>query len=87
MPEYQLRWSKQAGKDLDQIPSRLANRIYERAGSLALNPRPTGALKLKGHSYWRIRIGDYRVLYSIDDKEKIISIMAVSHRKDVYRDL
>ena len=87
MPEYQLRWSKQAGKELDRIPSNLANRIYERAGNLALTPRPSGALKLKGHSSWRIRIGDYRVLYTIDDGEKIVSIMAVCHRKDVYRDL
>ena len=87
MPEYQLRWSKLAGKELDRIPANLANCIYERADNLAVTPRPPGALKLKGHSFWRIRVGDYRVLYEIDDGQKIVSIMAVSHRKDVYRDL
>ena len=87
MPDYQLRWSKAAGKELDRIPSPLANRIYERIENLALTPRPPGALKLKGHSYWRIRIGDYRVLYAIDDGLKTVSIMSVCHRKDVYRDL
>ena len=87
MPDYQLRWSKLAGKELDDIPSHLANRIYERIGNLARIPRPPGALKLKGHSFWRIRIGDYRVLYEIDDGERIVSIMSVCHRKDVYRDL
>jgi len=87
MPEYRLRWSKLAGKELDRIPSNFANRIYDRAGNLALTPRPPGSIKLKGHSSWRIRIGDYRVLYEIDDGQKIVSIMAVCHRKDVYRDL
>ncbi len=87
MPEFQLRWSKLAGKELDRIPSHLANRIYERPGKLALAPRPPGALKLKGHSYWRVRIGNYRVLDEIDDGGKIVTIMSVCHRKDVYRDL
>jgi len=87
MPEYQLRWSKLAGKELDHIPSHFADRIYERIGNLTLIPRPSGVLKLKGHSFWRIRIGDYRVLYEIDDGERIVSIMSVCHRKDVYRDL
>jgi len=87
MPEYQLRWSKLAGKELDHIPSHFADRIYERIGNLTLIPRPSGVLKPKGHSFWRIRIGDYRVLYEIDDGERIVSIMSVCHRKDVYRDL
>jgi mRNA interferase RelE/StbE len=85
MPNYQLRWSKLAGKELDRIPPHLAERIYNRTGNLALIPRPPGALKLKGHSSWRIRMGDYRVLYPIDDNEKTISIMSIRHRKDVYR--
>ncbi len=87
MPDYQLRWSKLSGKELDRLPLQIADRIAERVDRLAEVPRPSGSLKLKGSSYWRIRIGDYRVLYAIDDAQKFVSILYVRHRKDVYRDL
>jgi mRNA interferase RelE/StbE len=87
MPDYRLRWSKLAGKELDRLPSQIAVRIARHIDDLAVVPRPSGSLKLKGSFFWRIRVGDYRVVYAIDDVEKMISIMYVRHRKDVYRDL
>ena len=49
------------------------------------NPRPFGAIKLKGWNLYRIRVGDYRILYTINDKDKIIEIIAIGHRKDIYK--
>ncbi len=87
MPEYQLRWARLARKELERLPSPIAERIYKRVSALAQAPRPSGTLKLKGGLSWRIRIRDYRVIYSIDDAEKIVRILVVNHRKDVYREL
>ena len=88
MADYALRWSKQALKELDRLPQKIAERVYAHVTVLSKSPRPLGALKLKGGSdNWRIRIGDYRVLYTISDSVRIVSILAVQHRKDVYRGL
>lgn len=50
-------------------------------------PRPAGAVKLTGSSLWRVRIGDYRMVYSIDDAQKAVDVKIVAHRREVYRDL
>jgi mRNA interferase RelE/StbE len=52
---------------------------------LADDPRPTGALKLTGRDGWRLRIGDFRVIYEIDDKQRNITVLHIGHRPDVYR--
>ena len=59
--------------------------IIGRIQSLAKNPRPAAAQKLVGRPEWRIRIGPYRVLYQIDDRNKVITIVAVAHRREVYK--
>lgn len=88
MADYSLRWSKQALKELDRLPQKIAERVYDHVTALGKSPRPHGALKLKGRSdNWRIRVGDYRVLYTIADSVRGVSILAVQHRKDVYRGL
>ena len=88
MADYAIIFARSARKELQKLPSSVAQRIIERIESLIKDPRPSGAIKLQGNrSYWRIRIGDYRVIYSINDSERVVDISAVRNRRDVYRDL
>jgi mRNA interferase RelE/StbE len=72
-------------KELAQIPERDFERIRDAIRALAETPRPPGFLKLSGGEGWRIRVGDLRVIYEIDDKSKTITVQHVGHRRDVYR--
>ncbi len=82
---YQVIIKKSAEKELDALSSQLRERIIQRLLALEENPRPQKVKKLQGEESYRLRIGDYRVLYSIDDKKKEIIVYAVGHRKEVYR--
>jgi mRNA interferase RelE/StbE len=85
MDEYLIVFARSARKELESLPEATARRILTRIESLAAEPRPRGCLKLSGSDdYWRIRVGEYRVLYSIDDSELLIDVVAVRHRKDAY---
>ncbi len=64
----------------------IRQRIQERLLAFEQNPRPYGIKKLQGEEAYRLRIGDYRVLLTIDDQEQIVTIFAVGHRRDVYRE-
>ena len=87
MADYTVTFARSAHKDLKGIPFEMAERIVARIEKLAHQPRPSGSLKLKGEEkLWRIRIGDYRVIYEIDDTAKVVDITVIRHRKDVYRD-
>jgi len=73
-------------KQLDNLPPDVRNRVIERLALLGENPRPQGALKLKGYdNEYRIRIGDYRVRYEICTQESVVLLLHCKHRKDVYR--
>ena len=72
-------------KDLDTIPKRDVERIMSLVRSLAADPRPPGSKKLSAQERYRVRQGNYRVLYSIQEAEKSVWIVKVAHRKDVYR--
>lgn len=83
---YTIITPKAVQKQLDALPDDVYNRIAEKIEQLAEDPRPDGAVKMKGSdNEYRIRIGDYRVRYEIDDKELIILLLQCKHRKDVYR--
>ncbi len=82
---YRIKILPQAQKDLDQLHSKIFINIKNRIINLARNPQPFGALKLTNEEGYRIRIGDYRVLYRIDDKTRVIFIYRVKHRKEAYR--
>jgi mRNA interferase RelE/StbE len=85
MPKYEVLLSKAARKAIDKLPLKTANTILAHITSLSENPRPTGCKKLKGYAEaWRIRSGDYRIIYEIEDKILKILVIAVGHRKDVY---
>jgi len=84
---YRVIVSKEALKEIESIDRRSdRTRIMERIRKLADNPRPQGSKKLKGpFERYRLRQGDYRILYEIGDKILIVTIVQVGHRKDVYR--
>ncbi len=81
---YSLRILPAAQKDLNRLHDKIFNKIKNEIISLVDNPRPYGALKLTNEDGYRIRIGDYRVLYRIDEKIKEIFIYRIKHRKEAY---
>jgi len=86
MDEYTIVFARSAREELEDLPSSVALRVLARIEALAREPRPRGCCKLSGsENVWRIRIGDYRVLYAIDDPGRLVDIIAVRHRKDAYR--
>jgi mRNA interferase RelE/StbE len=77
--------SEPAAKEIRNLPRDVMNRIVPRIVALANEPRPSGCKKLKGSAdLYRIRVGDYRILYTIDDKGKIVIVRAVRHRQQAY---
>lgn len=82
--KYSIVLAKPAQKQLDKLPDAIANAIAEDIFLLAENPRPIGCKKLKGTDSYRIRIGNYRVIYYIQDNLLIVKVVAVGHRKDIY---
>ena len=86
MDEYTITLARSARKELEALDASIVNRIFPKIEKLAENPRPSGCLKLVGEEdLWRIRIGDYRVIYSINDKLKLVDVTAVRHRREVYQ--
>jgi len=84
MPEYQIRITKTAQKQLDKLPDSIAGLLSEVILELATNPRPHGCRKLKGRNGYRIRKGDFRIIYDIFDEILIVEVIAVGNRKDIY---
>jgi mRNA interferase RelE/StbE len=83
--KYSLEIKQSAQKELDALEDTLFTRIDRKILALADNPRPAGCKKLRGYKdQWRIRIGDWRVLYIVDDQAKVITITGVAHRSEVY---
>ena len=84
--EYQIVFARSARRELDDLPRSLGLRILRRIESLTLTPRARGCRKLVGSTnLWRMRIGDYRVIYGVDDAQRIVDIVAIRHRSDAYR--
>lgn len=86
MASYNILFDQDVEKDLSKIPKADARRVMLRITKLSSNPRPSQSLKLEGSNItYRLRVGDYRAIYQIDDPTKTITIFHVRHRKDVYR--
>jgi len=81
---FSLSFSKQAFKELEKINDPFYSNIKQAIIALADDPRPQGYKKLKGRDGYRIRVGNYRVIYDIFDNELLIDIIALGHRKDIY---
>jgi mRNA interferase RelE/StbE len=83
---YRVVVAERAEKDLARIPAKEVPRIIRKIDSLPENPRGRGKRKIIGaEDLWRARVGDWRVIYEIDDAEYVISVLRVRHRREAYR--
>ena len=82
---YRLSILRRAQKELAQLPSSTYERLRDAIRSLGEEPRPSGCRKLSGREGWRIRVGDFRVIYEIDDPQQLVTVMDIGHRRDIYR--
>jgi mRNA interferase RelE/StbE len=82
---YVVEVKPSARKELERLPDTVLARALRKMESLGENPRPAGCKKLKGYrDLWRIRVGDWRILYVIDDGAKLVSVTRIAHRREVY---
>ena len=85
MNSYVVEVKPSARKELEALPDNVLPRVVRKMESLSYNPRPVGCKKLKGYKdQWRIRVGDWRALYIIDDRAKLVSVTRIAHRREVY---
>jgi mRNA interferase RelE/StbE len=82
---YAVFLKRSAEKELEILPQEIQHRIIKRLLSLKEDPRPLGVKKLLGGERYRLRVGDYRVLYTIEDYLHLVEVSAVGHRREVYR--
>ena len=86
MAEYSIVFARSARKELENLEHSVALRVLKRVEGLSINPRPTGVVKLEGATdLWRLRIGDWRVIYRVDDRARLIDITGIRHRREAYR--
>ena len=85
MNNYAVEVKPPARKELERLPDNVLSRMVRKLESLSDTPRPAGCKKLKGYKdHWRIRVGDWRVLYIVDDAAKLVSVTRIAHRREVY---
>lgn len=82
---YKIFILPHAQKDLDDLQTKIFNQIRNKILMLTQNPRPLGCLKLSAEEGYRMKTGDYRILYRIDDKAKIVYIYRIKHRREAYK--
>ena len=85
MASYKLLIKSSAAEELEGLPRKDRSRIVEKIAALAEHPRPPGSEKLSGEEKYRLRQGDYRVLYSIQDASGTVTVVKIGHRREVYR--
>jgi mRNA interferase RelE/StbE len=85
MAKYNIQIKKSATKEIEKLPRQMRVRIIDRIATLAIDPRPADALKLTNSEKYRIRLGAYRILYTIEDDVLTVTVVKIGHRKDVYR--
>ena len=82
---YRLSIPRRVGKRLEKLPTGVYERVDRAILGLADDARPPGCTRLKGRDDWWIRVGDYRIVYGIDDEKRTVEILHVAHRRDIYR--
>lgn len=83
--KYSLEITSSAQRQFKKLPPSIQEDITLKILALEKNPRPHGVKKLKVFEYYRIRTGDYRIIYSIDDQKELVKVLDLGHRKDIYR--
>lgn len=85
MADYTIAFARSARRELEQLDATIIRRIFPKIEALAKDPRPAGCRKIRGERHlWRIRIGDYRVVYAVYDEDRTVDIIAVRHRSEAY---
>jgi len=82
---YRLTLRQSAVKELESLPRRDLARVMSRIKVLADNPRPPAYEKLSGQERYRVRQGDYRILYEVNDSDQVVTVVKIGHRREVYR--
>ena len=83
---YEIELTPAAVRDLKKMPAHYQRRVRDAIDNLGHDPRPEGVKKLSGEeNLWRIRVGEYRVVYGIEDKRLVVLVIRIGHRKDIYR--
>jgi len=84
--DYAVVFARSARKELQNLDPQVARRILKQVEALVTDPRPSGVVKLEGAAdLWRIRVGQWRVVYRVSDRERLVDVIAVRHRSDAYR--
>jgi mRNA interferase RelE/StbE len=84
--EYRISFKASAAKEVERLPASVASRAMNKIGALATQPRPSGVKKLQGTpERWRLRIGEWRVIYAIDDRNRSVEIIYIRHRSAAYQ--
>ena len=81
----EIQLSKKAAKELDKIPEPIFSNLRRKIGVLSQNPTPTNSKRLANWAGYRLRVGDYRILYEVESEKKMVIIYRIAHRKDAYR--
>ncbi len=88
---YRVEFTTSAGREIRKlrksIQPKLMKNISERINALAEDPRPPGVEKVEGHDLWRVRAGDYRIVYSVEEAMLTVVVVKIGHRREVYREL
>lgn len=85
MGKYKVEIKRSAVKEIKALSSAHTKKVLAKIESLAENPRPSDSIKLSGEEKYRVRCGDYRILYTIEDKALTVYVIKVGHRREVYR--
>ena len=85
MASYKIEIKKSASKEIENLPKKTLARVIDKITALRDDPRPNGCKKLSGDEKYRIRVGEYRILYLIEDEVVTIFVVKIAHRKEVYR--
>ena len=86
MADYTITFARSARRELESLDASTVQRIIRKIDELEGDPRPHGRKKLEGEKdLWRVRVGDYRIIYAVSDARRIVDIVRILHRKDVYR--
>jgi mRNA interferase RelE/StbE len=85
---YSIEFAPSAARDFRKLPREMQHRLTRAIDALGGNPRPRGAKKLRGgDDVWRIRAGDYRIIYEIQERRLVVMVVRVTHRREAYRGL
>lgn len=86
MPRYKVEFTSAVLRQLLKLPSKISHKMVSAAEDLAVTPYPIGTRKMKGsENLWRIRVGDYRIVYKVEGHRLVVLILKIGHRREVYR--